>query len=198
MEADFAKKVIDRLMPHFDCKAEQWSEDGKSRIDFIVTDKVYGKPFGLEFKDFNHKRGVNLGDHLLQSMRYACSKFKVNGKYQHIPVLICPPISYNFLMCPVPESMILSTSAFGDGDREFFHDRHRKDHEHHTVNGMIGSLGVGEIRTQAVKEHRYMRFVFSNKALWEERPYHNSKKPIGLNLKNYEFQMSKEIGFRFL
>jgi hypothetical protein len=198
-EEEFSEIVMRRLSIYFDIYPEQWSKDRKSRIDYIIICKETGMPFGFEFKRLNHKRGVNLGEHIIQSMRYVSSEFNVNGKWQRIPVVICPPISYTYLMCPVPESMMIGNSAFSQSSkREYFHDRHDKNHEHHTVNGMLGALGIGELRTTMDRGKKIFYISFCNKPLWEEKSRWNSPKPKGLHEKNYNFQINKPLQFLFL
>jgi hypothetical protein len=196
LEAEFAEKVMSRLRPYFDTRAEQWSRTGADRIDFLLKDKVHGKYFGIEFKPDDYKRGDDLGKHVLQSMRYAAAEWFVGGEWRHLPIMICPPISYTYLMCPNQESKIVMNDPYGK-PTEFFCDRHPKDHNHHTANGLLGGLGVGEIRTKVYRDKQYMNFVFSNRTLWDERPAYGTNQPIGVNLKNYEIQTNKEIRFQF-
>ena len=173
MEKDFAEKVVARLSSWFNVQPEITSRCRRYRIDYILSHKKrFNTYFGIEFKDYNHKRGMNLGEHIDQSMRYARAEFEVDiGMFKRIPIFICPPISYTYLMCPVPESKQLFKSAFPQSShREYFHDRHPKNCTHHTVNGMLGALGMGEVRTMMVRENQYLYFSFSNKMIWTNIP----------------------------
>lgn len=203
LEQEFADLVIGRLSKNFNVFEEQWDRTGKNRIDYIITEKNTLLPFGVEFKTNDKKRGEEIGEHILQSMRYACSEFKVNGIWRRIPILMCPPISFSYLQCPLEESLKVEDSVYGNGKAEYFHDRHKRNDPHHTVNGLLGALGIGEIRTikredyKTKKERQYMRFSFSNKPLWEEAPEYLETEPKGIHQKNYEFQISKPIIYSF-
>jgi hypothetical protein len=84
---------------------------------------------------------------------------------------------------------------------EYFHDRHEKDNPHHTVNGMLGAFGIGEMRTKLGWQNKqYIYFSFSNKPLWEETGKWDEtlKKYVGIkgvHLKNYEFQVNKQLNY---
>lgn len=171
MEKDFAEKVISRLSQWFNVQDEVWSRCRRYRIDYILSHKKrFNTYFGIEFKDFNHKRGEELGNHILQSLKYSRSEFEVDkGMFKRIPIFICPPISYTYLMCPVPESKKIMKGLYRS-EHEFFHDRHDKNNKHHTANGMLGALGMGEVRTMTVREKQYIHFSFSNKMIWTNLP----------------------------
>jgi len=202
-EKIFATTIVERLSKNFTVLEEQWSKCGKNRIDYILIEKVTGLPFGVEFKQNDSKRGEEIGEHILQSMRYASSEFLVNNSWQRIPILLCPPISFNYLQAPMMSSVKIDKNINGNWDAEYFHDRHDRHAPHHTVNGLLGSLGLGEIRSikredySTKKELQYMRFSFSNKPLWDEAPDYLQKTAKGIHLKNYEFQISKPIKYFF-
>lgn len=202
-EKIFAEQIINRLSLNFEIKGEQWSKCGKNRIDYVITDNVYGLPFGIEFKQNESKRGEEIGEHILQAMRYACSEFQVNNKWQRIPILLCPPISFNYLQAPVKESLKVDISVGGMQNAEYFHDRHPRYALHHTANGLLGSLGIGEIRKSRYEYRNsepkeYMRFMFSNQILWEETPDYNTGITLGMRVDNYNFKISKQIKYSFL
>lgn len=177
MEADFSKKVIFKLKEYFDVKAECWSKCGKYRIDFVLTEKSNSfdkRHFGIEFKNFDKKQGHGIGEHILQSIRYSLSEFKVDENvYKRIPIFICPPISYNYLMLPVHESKKVELSIYGRM-AEYFHDRHDKNMTHHTVNGLLGSLNIGEVRTMLIRKNQHLYFSFSNQVIWSNFPTWNN------------------------
>ncbi len=191
MEAELVSKVVPHLAPYFNIFFEEWSECRRYRIDAILIEKTTGEYFGIEFKDFRKKRGEEMGSHILQSIRYSLARFSINGEFKRVPILICPPLSYNNLIM-VEESTII------DG-KEYFKDRHPRDSEHHSVNGLLGSLNVGEVRTykysHGSKIKKYIRFCFSNKAVWDNRFRTNyetkEKKMIGIHKKKYGLLIEK-------
>lgn len=192
-----------RLNPYFDIEFEVWSVDGKSRIDMVLMDKIHNKFFGIEVKMYNHKRGMNLGEHLLQSMRYVVSEFKTKHGIKKMPILICPPISFTYLQCPVHESRKELDGIYGK-KAEYYHDRHDRNSTHHSANGMIGSFGVGEVRTLIDNGIQYIYFTLSNQILWDSRPAwddtikrYSSVNIKGVHLVNYDKQISKKHDYRF-
>ena len=187
MEKDFAEKVISKLKPYFDIYSEVWSRCGKWRIDYILREKQHGVYFGIEFKDMDSKRGEDLGKHILQSMKYSIAEFNTKDGYKTIPIFLCPPISYKFL---VMAQFILLHEG-----REYFADRHDKNHEHHTVNGMLGALNLGEIRTSVQRDKQILYFSFSNKPIWSSEIQWNTESIKGLHVKNYEQLMDKINSF---
>lgn len=201
-EKKFAEPIIARLSKYFYTRFEVLDVTEKNRIDWILKDKEHGKYFGIEFKQLNeNKRGEEIGEHILQSMRYACAEFLLDSKPQRIPIMICPPISFVYLQAPDFRSLIKADGVYGR-TAEFYHDRHDRFAPHHTMNGLLGAMLIGEIRTHMAKtwvvkmeEKQYMRFMFSNKILWDESPDYNTKKAKGIHLVNYNFQISKPITY---
>jgi hypothetical protein len=188
-EKEFSIKVVNRLSKYFMASAEVWSECGKNRIDFILTHRKTGLNFGLEFKRFDRKRGEEIGEFILQAQRYSKLKFKILQGYAKVPVLICPPLSYNYLICRDGEAVIAKDTL--GNDVEHYRDRHQKHHDHHTVNGFLGAFGVGEVRTETRNGEQYLKFIMSNRLLWSE-----SKVGVnydlyneGLHIVNYEKAM---------
>lgn len=187
MEKEFAKIVVGKLSNYFDIKDEVWSKCGRYRIDFVITEKINGSCFGIEFKDFDRKRGEGIGEHILQSIRYSLSEFKTNEGFKRIPIFICPPISSNYLVLSEIKKMI-------DG-KENHIDRHEKNHEHHTVNGLLGSLNIGEIRTTEKRNKQVLYFAFSNRIIWSNEVKWNSNDIRGLHTTNYELLIKKINSF---
>jgi hypothetical protein len=185
-ENQFSEFVVNRLAAYFTAEAEVWSECGKNRIDYVVTHKTTGLHFGLEFKRFDRKRGEEIGEFILQAQRYSKSKFKTKDGFKQMPILICPPLSYNYLICRDGEPVI-AKNEFGK-DMEHFKDRHQKHHDHHTVNGILGAFGVGEVRTETQDRTQYLKFIMSNRLLWSEAKIRNTYGLYtdGLHMKNYE------------
>ena len=191
-EKEFSRWVISTLNPYFIGTPEQYSKCGSRRLDFIIQDKNNTDiAFGIEFKKSDHKKGENLGNHILQSMRYSLLDFPVNNIFRRIPILLCPPISYNYLMCPVYESKIELKSSYHSLMAEYYHDRHEKNHRHHTVNGMIGAMNIGEIRTIVYRGKQHIYFSFSNKVIWTSETEWDTGNTKGLHEKNYTLLINK-------
>lgn len=185
-EKEFSLKVVNKLSTYFDSTSEVWSECGKYRIDYVLTHKKTKKPFGIEFKRFERKRGEEIGEYILQAQRYSNTKFKTVNGYSKMPIMICPPLSYNYLICREGEP-IIANNEYGV-QAEYYKDRHPKNFEHHTVNGILGAFGVGEIRTELVRGTQFLRFILSNRILWSESKVGLSYDLYsdGLHIKNYE------------
>jgi hypothetical protein len=177
-EAEIVTKLVRHLSPYFNISKEVKDVTGKSRIDLVLQDKnnteVY---FGVEVKRVNRKRGASIGEHIKQGIRYSETEFIIGCKKRKLPILLAPPISYIYLICPNDKQTI-------DG-KEYFSDRHQDGHTHHTVNGMLGVFLIGEIR----KLGSATGFMFSNKLLWNSRKIwergKQTEKIEGTNIKNY-------------
>ena len=180
-EKEISELLQQHLSLYFYVNTEIWSKCGKYRIDLIIKDKNSEAIFGIEIKKIDYKRGHDIGEHIKQAINYSNSEFIIYDKFIKIPVFVAPPISYTLLMCPEPETMKII-----DG-KEYFHDRHEKTHEHHTVNGMVGALGIGEIRTyiDIYTKKQYMNFMFSNKIIWSSRG-------------NWNYELQRHVGIRGL
>jgi phage anti-repressor protein len=172
MEKDFSHKIMNRLQKYFFVFDEVWSRCGKYRIDFVINDRKNDDVFfGIEFKDFKKNRGEEIGEHILQAIRYSLSEFEISPNvFRRIPIMLCPPISYIKLISPEHETRIIAKSDKTGQDREYFHDRHTQftSPAHHTVNGMLGVLNIGEVRTLIQRGHKKIYFSFSNKKVWSE------------------------------
>lgn len=206
MEKDFSNKVMNRLQKYFFIQEEIWSKCGNYRIDYVLNDRKNDDVFfGVEFKDNDHKRWENIGEHILQSLRYSLSLFEVQtGVFKKIPILICPPISYNYLMCPVEESQVELQSKLHNRTVPHYHDRHERHSDHHTVNGLLGVFNLGEIRTTFQQEKQRIRFCFSNKIVWSDMAKYidgvgySFDTIKGLDNKNYNFLMKKIETFKIV
>lgn len=207
-EKEFSEMVVNRLSSYFFVQEERWSKCNKFRIDYVLQDRINPDVFfGIEFKKADYKRGENIGSHILQSIRYSLSEFETTyGNHERIPILLCPPISYNYLMCPVPESKKLMERMSNIGllgrDAEYYHDRHDKHSKHHTINGLLGALNTGEVRTSLQQNKQKLNFSFSNQQIWSEEKlwdgtgYNGQIK--GIDLKKYETLINKINQFRIL
>gem|GEM_PF-1393559 len=187
-EKEFSLIVVNRLSQWFNIREEQWSDCGKFRIDYIIQDKNFTNVyFGLEFKKSDYKRGENIGSHILQSMGYSTKLFPTsNGNYQRMPILVCPPISYNYLQMPENKSKRIDKHFNLPKDVEYFHDRHDKHCKHHSGNGMLGALNIGEIRTTVQDQIQRIYFVMSNQTLWTSETEWGTNIAKGLHKVNYE------------
>ena len=173
-EAVFVDKLIHSLNRYFKVERECWSDCKQGRIDLIVTTKE-GYKFGIECKRNDNKRGEEIGEFIKQAMRY--KEYFFNGT--KIPIFIAPPISYNYFIMNQYSKEI---------DNELWHkDRHNELHEHHTVNGFLGALGIGEIR----RNGNYFTFSFSNKIIWSSQKDYHTKVEKGTHNENYNKLLGK-------
>lgn len=173
-EAIFVDKLVLSLQKYFTIEKEVWSDCRKGRIDLVLTTKD-GFKFGVECKRNDNKRGEEIGEFIKQALRY--KEYLFNGV--KIPIFIAPPISYNYFImnqyCKKIES-------------DLWHkDRHDENHDHHTVNGFLGALGIGEIR----KNSNYFYLSFSNKIIWSSQKGYKTGIEKGTHLENYSKLMAK-------
>jgi hypothetical protein len=61
-------------------------------------------------------------------------------------------------------------------------DRHDEFNSHHTVNGILGAFGIGEVRQSHSKKYI---FSVSNKIIFQTHTKWNSNEIIGLHEENY-------------
>jgi hypothetical protein len=102
-----------------------------------------------------------------------------DGTYKRMPIFLCPPLSYKYFLMNDHTKLI---------DGEVWHkDRHVEEHDHHSFNGFLGGLGIGEVRKL---KHGY-QLSFSNKPLFATEKYQNGKGYVNMHRINYEFVMSK-------
>jgi len=161
-EQDLVNGLINHLKRYFYYELEVWSKDEKRRIDIVITDKKNKDvSFGIECKSIDKKKGDDIGKHILQALRYNFKEFLVNGTYKRIPIFIAPPISYNFLICPDLKEII--------NNIEYFSDRHDKNNKHHTINGLLGAMCLGEIRTIETNRGKNTIITFSNNIIWTNK-----------------------------
>jgi hypothetical protein len=158
LENKVSNLTVSVLSENFNISKEVYCVTNKNRIDLVGECKDSGAVFGMELKHMDRKRGQDFGKHIRQAQRYAHADFNINGNIQKIPIFLIPPISYNYLIFARHKRVI-------DGV-EYFADRHDKNHPHHTVNGMLGELGVGEVRTFTYNCKQEYNFTFSNKIIF--------------------------------
>lgn len=135
--------------------------------------------FGIECKQPTSKKGEEIGRYIRQAMRYSNYEFEVEpGVFKKIPIFICPPLSYNYFL--------MNNQSFEYQNGVKLHrDRHGEFDSHHSMNGLLGSFGIGEVRKRYKKGEYF--FSFSNKIIFSNGPKHYlSKEIIGLHEKNYE------------
>lgn len=181
-ESEFEGKIALYLKKHFEVNRQVKSECGKGRVDIVIKHSG-GVYFGIEVKKHNSKRGDEIGQFVKQAMRYSEYRFEVEPNvFKKIPILICPPLSYEYFLLNEGEQDILGVT--------WHKDRHGKFNPHHTFNGFLGSLGIGELRKGP--DNSYF-ISFSNKEIWSSRivgEYKENKKVgkkiVGLNIKNYK------------
>lgn len=174
LENDYVNKVVSVLRKYFTIQREVKTDCKTGRIDLIVTTPT-GENFGIECKRADEKKGEHIGRFIKQACRYSENTFKG----VKIPIFIAPALSYNYFI------MNSETVKIGD---EFWHkDRHDEKHLHHTINGLLGSMGVGEIR----KSEDFFYFSFSNQVIWTSKKEYKSEKIIGLHEANYKALIKK-------
>lgn len=166
VEGDIVERTLPFLKPYFNVYREVTSVDGHSRIDLVLVHKLVKELIsGVEAKRIDDKRGQSIGEHILQAFRYILSDFIIDGKKVTIPVALLPPLSYNYL--------IMKDNVLVDGDVEYFSDRHDLTSEHHTVNGILGAFGVGELRKRfepRLDSYReQLGFWFQNREIWQNK-----------------------------
>ena len=168
-ESDFVNKLVGTLQNYFKVQSEVWSDCNRGRIDLILTTKE-GYRFGVECKRNDNKRGEQIGEFILQAIRYKDYLF---GGVK-IPIFIAPPLSYNyFLMNEI--SMVFE-------DDKWHKDRHKETHEHHSCNGFLGAFGIGEIRNLG----SYFILSLSNKNIWSSKKDWKTKQATGTHIENYK------------
>ena len=169
-EQQYVDKVTNQLKKYFTVIPEVWSDCKNGRIDLIIT-TLEGQSFGIECKRPDSKRGEEMGEFIKQAIRY--SDYKFNGK--RIPIFIAPALSYNYFVLNNEEKIIESV--------KWHKDRHDENHEHHSVNGFLGSMNVGEIRRSG---NLFFFLSFSNKIIWTSQLGYKTGKAKGLHEENYK------------
>lgn len=188
-EKYFVSKCLEIFSKYFICQTEVYSKCQKGRIDILLS-TTEGERFGIEAKLPDRKTGAEIADYVKQAIRYTRYEFEVErGVYERIPIFICPSISYRYFLMNEKTKVI---------DGEYWHkDRHEEYNEHHSFNGFIGGLGVGEVRSVSKED-----FIFStnNKIIFDSRVkwiYENNtrvgKAVRGVHKKNYEYLLKKQV-----
>lgn len=174
------QKVIPTFSRYFKTQREVWSKCKNGRIDVLLTlnDSVH---FGIECKKPDSKRGERIGEYVKQAIRYSEYEFNVgNGIYKKIPIFICPALSYKYFLMNQETTVV--------NGKKFHKDRHDEFDSHHSFNGFLGSLNVGEVRNS-----HSGKFIlsFSNKIIFQNHSKWNSGECIGLHEKNYNLLLKK-------
>ena len=171
-EEIFVNSIIPLFEIKFKVTKEVWSKCHNGRIDLLLSlnNDVH---FGIECKTPDKKRGEQIGKYIKQAVRYTDYQFYVgNGIYKKIPIFICPPLSYNYL--------IMKEETINVNGLEYHKDRHHQTNTHHTVNGILGSFLIGEVRSCYKNTYN---LIVSNKVIF------NSTN--GLDVKNYNYLIKK-------
>jgi len=171
-EDTLVNMFVDYFSKWFEISREVWDDTGKHRIDLILTEKNNkGRVwFGVECKKPGRKRGENIAKILNQCFIYS----NATWSGQKIPIFLCPALSINQL-AGIRESKIFE-------NEHWTKDVHQPDHEHHTINGILGSFKIGEVRKIKAKEPYYI-FSFSNKIIFSTLN--------GVHFPNYNFLKQK-------
>lgn len=181
IEKEFVDKMEKIFENNFIVKREVRSECKKSRIDIVLKldENIY---FGLECKIPDKKRGEEIGRYIKQSYIYSNSKFEVEKNiFKKIPIFICPPLSYDYF--------ILNEEEIIFNNQNYHKDRHKKFFEHHTINGILGTFGIGEMRkTDATGGYI---FSMSNKVIFSNKRFYQCLEKNGLHQNNYLFLNKK-------
>ncbi len=195
-EAELSKKSISIFSQNFDVLTERVSKCGLGRIDLVLICKHTRVKFGVELKSTERKRGEVVGDIVKQCMRYVKYEFMVedgerknDSKFEQLPIFLCPALSNNILAWVDSRKVI-------DGIEHII-DRHSTENPHHGINGMLGSFGVGEVRSfywnnyKTGTKTKYYTFIMSNKDIWNAKPNYQTGKPKGLHQENYNKLLKK-------
>lgn len=186
LETEYSLRVQRELSKYFDLRLEVWDRCVKSRIDIIATCKKYKVDFGIEVKSTEYKTGKDIGELINQAKRYSTCEFpNYEGVFTRIPIFVVPQLSYDVLHWHKESQTI-------DGI-EYHTDRHHRQSDHHGINGMLGAMNIGEIKTFNAegKYKPWFEFKFSNKTIWSSKPEYNSNEARCLHLANYNDLMKK-------
>jgi hypothetical protein len=171
-EEQFVDRLAGIFSNQFQVQREVWSECRTRRIDLILTKDHYH--FGIECKPFDKKKGEQIGKYVKQAINYQFLKWKVaENKFQRVPILICPAISYNYF--------VMSDEKKIFNHNQWHKDRHNQTHDHHSFNGFLGEFGIGEIRKCQPDGYQ---FTISNHVLFYYKKY-GSEVYFGVNEQNY-------------
>lgn len=172
-EQQLVDKVVAHFSPWFQISREVYDDKKIGRIDLIFQDHHTGTIFGVECKSPGNKKGTNIGDIILQAVQY--SRLQFWGK--KIPIFLVPSITHNQLGCIYQTKVI-------DGET-WFKDKHNLSHRHHTVNGLLGSWNIGEVRKIHEPGQVFYDFTFSNQVIYSTKKLYKSDDIHGLHKENY-------------
>lgn len=171
MKTEKEKQFVDELCKKFNktftILREVKSQCKTSRIDIVLIfeNKYF---FGIECKIPDKKRGEEIGKYFDQAHRYTKLKWNINNEFKKIPILICPPISYNYFILN-EKKIYLDTKEYDLIRTDSWHrDRHDELCKHHSFNGFAGVFNIGEVR----KIENGYHFVVSNKQLFIYKSYY--------------------------
>lgn len=198
-EQAFVNKVIGYLKPHFmEIKEQVWSRCHTGKIDLVLKydNEIY---FGVECKRPDEKKGQEIGEYVKQAIRYTNLYFEVEqGFFKKIPILICPPLSYEYFLMNQRSLKLPQHNTYGKNDK-WHQDRHEETDPHHTFNGFLGAWGVGELRKSSDQNQIWYYISHSNKPVWSNKrkyfPYPKLSKEIeGVDRRWYNGWMKKING----
>ena len=179
-EDELVNKIVRYFGTWFTIDPEEKSDCKKGRVDRYLTCKKTGAVFGVECKRPDNKRGEISGSIIIQCMKYSLMNFR--GK--RIPIFLIP--AFSKLQYVTPKEKI----SHADGNHYYIDKHNPEDHTHHTFNGFLGSLNVGEIRRMTPSNFpAYYIFSFSNKVIFSTKDY--GEGAVGLHEKNYEQLITK-------
>lgn len=164
-EDEFVRGVVKFFAPHFRVTEQVWNSDHTGRID-IVLKYDFQTYFGVECKRHDSKRGEEMGEYIKQAIRYSKCKFEVEPKiFKRIPILICPPLSYEYFLLNEREIILKDHATFGHKTK-WHQDRHEEHNEHHSFNGFLGAFGIGELRKSHNRYDKWCYISYANKPVW--------------------------------
>lgn len=175
-EAELSAKFNSFFSQYFYVTPEVWDDSGKFRIDYILRDRKSLAVFGIECKTPGNKRGENVGNIVLQAMRYSMCKW--NGV--RVPIFIVPEISHNIFT--TFDTRDFETKVIQG--RKYYREKHELFCSHHTFNGFLGSMNVGEVRREGGTN-----YCFSHSNFPVYRTYG------GLHDKHYQYILKKINSF---
>lgn len=190
-EEQFVDRIVLEFKKYFIVKRECWSKCRTKRIDLILQIPETLIFFGIEAKRPDKKRGEKIAKYIIQASEYTKLEFDVlkNGSlFSKVPIFICPALSYNYFLLNEHEQEIdiksnLHSSGQNDRSHLLWHqDRHSRHHNHHTINGMLGGFGIGEVRRNLDKS---FYLSLSNKVIFTTERNWKTKLPKGLHQENY-------------
>jgi len=165
-EQDYRNNIDKVLIKYFDIDTEVWSVCMNKRIDYILRCKKSGVLFGLEVKQKNIHKGTEIGKYLLQASEYSKLVFRSKFGLTKMLIFISPAIS------SIYKEIKQETLKISKG-KEYFEIMHPLKSKHSNINSLVGSFGVGEIRSF----EKSFSFIIKNSEVWSS--------VNGLNENNY-------------